>query len=204
VPTPAPPGPAVVAPVTSAREAIAFSLKYDRLPLRFRETPLAEVVRALQEATWLNIVLDPAADPTRLVTFVADGEPLGELLEALLGPLGLSARVWCDVLYLAPRDAALPEPPDGPSLGALRAYTLQRAVTPLQAVLDDLANLSRLTVSVSPGALERAKSATVSLRVRNLPLRNLLHLLCRHAGLAWAPKGGGVWVHLPGEPVPPG
>ena len=70
--------------------------------------------------------------------------------------------------------------------------------------LDDLANLSRLTFTVSPAALEKARSTTITLRVRNLPLRNLLALLCRHGGLAWAPRSGGVWIHLPGEAVPPG
>jgi type II secretory pathway component HofQ len=191
------------APAPAARDYIESVLGSERVPLRFHETPLADVVRTLQETVWLNIVVDPAVDRTLPVTHQSDGaRPLGPALDALLAPLGLRWTVWSDVLYLHPRDQALPPDPGESPAGTLPVYTVHHTVVPFREALARLGALSGVRLEVTPKAAERAQSATVSLRVRNLPLRHLLTLLAHQVGLRWAcskEEGRVAWLFVEGE-----
>jgi type II secretory pathway component HofQ len=189
-------------PAPPAREYIQNVLESEHVALRFQAAPLAEVVRTLQETVWLNVVLDPAVDRSLTITSPGtDARPLGPALDALLAPLELEATVWCDVLYVHRRGEALPAPPPAEVAGALPAYTLQHAVTPLREVLDSLRDLSHVRIELTPAATDHTRQATVSLRVRNLTLPNLLTLLAHQVGLEWAATDGVVWLHVPGEDV---
>lgn len=187
-------------PAPGAREYIESVLSSERVPLRFRDTPLADVVRALQQAVWVNVVIDRDVDRALLVTHQSDGSrPLGPTLDALLGPLGLAWTVWCDALVVHAKGQALPAEPSAPLESALAAYTVHHSVTALHDALACLADLARVRVELTPAARERATTATVTLRVRNLPLHFLLTLLARQVGLAWTALDGVVWVHAPDE-----
>lgn len=201
--TPAVNGSATPGPPSSAALAIAFALQHERPALRLHDAPLTDLVRAVQDAVWINVVLDPAVDRSVRVTHAADGEPLGATLERALAPLGLEARVWSDVLLVGPRGAALPPAAERPCGGALRAYTLHHAQRPLAEVVDELATLARVSFMLTPGAVERTREATLTLRVRNLPLHHLLSVVCHQVGLAWTLRGEAVWIHAPGEQPPP-
>lgn len=198
------PAPTAEAP---ARDYILSVLGSERLPLRFHETPLSDVVRTLQESLWLNIVVDPAVDRTLAVTHQSDAtRALGPCLEALLAPLGLGFTVWSDVLYIHPREQALPPPSEGDAslTGALAAYTVHHAVVPFREALARLGALSSVRFELTPKAAERANTATVSLRVRNLPLRHLLTLLAHQVGLRWTSSkddGAVAWLFVEGEDV---
>lgn len=193
------------APEAQAREYIQSVLGSERVALRFHQTPLADVVRTLQETVWLNIAIDPAVDRTLAITHQSDGtRPLGPCLDGLLAPLGLSFTVWSDVVYIHPRAQALP-PEVGASLtGTLAAYTVHHAVVPFREALARLGALSGVRFEVTPRAAERAQAATVSLRVRNLPLHHLLTLLAHQVGLRWTSskeEGAVAWLFVEGEDV---
>lgn len=190
-------------PPSSAALAIEFALRHEKPPLRLVDAPLTDLVRSVQDAVWINVVLDPAVDRGARVTHTAEGEPLGPSLERALGPLGLEARVWSDVLLIGPRGAALPPPAERTLAGALRAYTLHHAQRPLAEVVDELATLARVSFLLTPAAVERMRAATLTLRVRNLPLHHLLTVVCHQVGVAWTPRGEAVWIHAPGEQPPP-
>jgi hypothetical protein len=190
-------------PPPTPRAYLESVLAAERPTHRFRETPLGDVIRALQESVWLNVVLDPAVDRTRPITFQADGtRPFGECLDALLAPHGVGFTIWCDVLYLHPRGQTLPPEPATTLPGALPAYTAHHAVVPFREALSALADLSGLRFEVTPVAAERARTATVSLRVRNLALHHLVTLLAHQVGLRWTLDEGVVWVHADGEDLP--
>lgn len=186
-----------------ARSYIESVLDCERLSLRLHDTPLAEVVRTLQDTVWINVVLDPRVDRTRAVTFqTADPPaPLGQSLAALLGPLGLSTSVWCDVLLVHPADAPPPAEPKATLAGALQAYSVQHAVVPFTDALESLSDLSGVRCELTPAAADRVRGATLSLRVRNLPLHHVLTLLTGQVGLHWTLDGPVVWVHPPDEDV---
>lgn len=190
-------------PTPPPRAYIESVLASERPTLRFRETPLGDVIRAVQESVWLNVVLDPGVDRTTPVTAQTDGtRPLGPSLDALLAPHGVGFTIWCDVLYLHPRAQALPPEPTTPLAGALPAYTVHHAVVPFREALGGLRDLSALRFEVTPTAAERARGATVSLRVRNLALHHLVTLLSHQVGLRWTLLEGVVWVHAEGEDLP--
>jgi hypothetical protein len=183
-----------------AREYIESVLANERVPLRFRDTPLADVVRGLQQDVWINIVLDRDVDRALRVTHQSDGaRPLGPTLDALLGPLELGWTVWSDALVVHARGATLPAESTTPIASALAAYTVHHSVTAFNDALACLADLAQVRMELSAAARERAAATTVTLRVRNLPLHHLLTLLTRQVGLAWTPIDGVVWVHAPDE-----
>lgn len=194
--------PAASATPPAARAYIESVLACERVPLRLHDTPLAEMVRTLQDTVWINVVLDPRVDRTRTVTFQADPPlPLGESLKAILGPLGLATSVWCDVLLIHPVDAPPAAAPSATLRGALEAYSVQHSVVPFADALESLSGLSGVRYEVTPAALERTRGATLSLRVRNLPLHHVVTLLTAQVGLTWTPDGHVVWIHVPGEDV---
>lgn len=192
--------PATPAAPPPARAYIESVLACERVPLRLNQTPLGEVVRTLQDTVWINVVLDPRVDRTLPVTFQADPPPpLGEVLSAVLRPAGLATSIWCDVLLVHPADAPPPAEPTETLTGALQAYSVQHAVVPFADALESLSDLSGARYELTPAAAERARGATLSLRVRNLPLHHVVTLLTAQVGLRWTLEGGVVWIHEPGE-----
>lgn len=196
------PGTAQDAAAPSPRAYIESVLASERPTHRFRETPLGDVIRAVQESVWLNVVLDPAVDRTLPVTFQADGtRPLSGCLDAILAPHGLAFTTWCDVLYLHPKGVTLPPESTTALPGALPAYTVHHSVVPFREALGALHDLSDLRFEVTPTAAERARAATVTLRVRNLALHHLVTLLTHQVGLRWTVEDRVVWIHGDGEDV---
>lgn len=192
--SPGAPGP------SPARGYIESVLTCERVPLSLRETPLGDLVRTLQDTLWVNVVLDPGVDRSRTVTYQADPPPpLGAALATILGPLELTATVWCDVLLIHPVDTPPPAEPTTTLTGALDVYSVQHTVVPFTDALLSLGDLSDVRYELTSAARERVRGATVSLRVRNLPLHHLLTLIAAHVGLRWTPDGGVVWLHEAGE-----
>lgn len=194
--------PATPAATPPARDYIESVLACERVPLRLHATPLGEVVRTLQDTVWINVVLDPRVDRALKVTYQADpAQPLGESLAALLGPLGLATSVWCDVLLVHPADAPPAAAPDAALSGSLQAYSVQHSVVAFADALESLSDLSGVRYEVTPAAAERARGATLTLRVRNLPLHHVVTLLTAQVGLRWSVDGAVVWIHEPDEDV---
>ena len=198
------PGPAGEAPPTppTPAEYIAQVLRAERLERAFAQVPLGEVLEALQAAVWLNVVLDGTIDRSTPVDWDPRGRALGEALPLLLGPLGLTHAVWCDVLFVHAADRPPPEAPARGPRGALARYTLQHAVTPFADAVDGLAHLARLPIQWTDRARAAAKGRTVTFRVRNLPLHMALTVLAHQAGLTWSERAGELWLQAPGERPP--
>ncbi|MCO5169476.1 MAG: hypothetical protein M9894_24295 [Planctomycetes bacterium] len=188
-------------PPPPARTYIESVLAREPVALRFSATPLADVVRSLQDSVWINVVLDPAVDRGLPVTFQAEGRPLGPCLDELLRPLGLGFSVWCEAVLVHPQDRPPPPEPAETLTGNLQAYSLQHAVVPFADTLLSLGDLSGVRYEVTPEAARRAQGAMVTLRVRNLPLHHVVTLLSHQVGLRWTLDDGAIWVHVEGEDV---
>lgn len=186
------------APVSSARVYLEGVLARERLGLAFRETPLQDVVRVVQERAWVNVVLDPAVDRGLLVTH-QDDAPLGAVLDAILGPRELERTITCDVLWIGKRGAPAPVERHDPIPAALPAFTVHHALAPFRDVLRSLGDLARVRFELSAAAEKRVAEATVTMRVRNLPLHHLVTLLAATVGLTWTRREGAVWLHAPDE-----
>ncbi|MCW8138199.1 MAG: DUF4974 domain-containing protein [Planctomycetota bacterium] len=188
-------------PPPPARSYIESVLAREPVALRFSDTPLADVVRTLQDNVWINVVLAPEVDRGLPITFQAERRPLGPCLDELLRPHGLSYSVWCEVVLIHPQGGPPPPEPPGTLTGNLQAYSVQHAVVPFPDALTSLADLSGVRYELTPEAVRRAQRATVTLRVRNLPLHHVVTLLSHQVGLRWSLDDGAVWFHVEGEDV---
>jgi hypothetical protein len=187
---------------SSAAEVIDDVLRRERVTLDFQLTPLRDVVARLQDTVWLNIVLASEVDHDLPVTLSAAEEPLGQVLDPLLEGHGLARSVWCGVLYIHQAEAVLPDEPVDEVPSRLPGYTCRFAGTPLAEALSSLNTVSGVELSLSAAAAEQAQETPIELRVRNLPLHQLLTLVTDQAGLCWALEGERVRIEAPGEGHP--
>ena len=99
------------APQRKAAERIKGGLG-EPITFEFEGVSLAEVVEDLERLTEEIVVLDPkgrlegAIDAEAVVDAMADGEPLGEALRRLLGPLGLGFEIRDEVILVVDRPGA--------------------------------------------------------------------------------------------------
>lgn len=183
-----------------ARAEIEQVLASRKVTLNFPDTPVEEVVAFLQDLTGLNVVLDPRVDLQAVVNLQVRDLGLGKALGLICEGAGLKHRVWCDVLYLAPKDATLPDPPALPEGdGAAKKVREQRMTlnfdqTPLKDALSFVRDVTGLDALVTSEASKLARDATVTLRLRNVPLASALSLALVPHGLTWGLKDGALVV----------
>jgi len=174
----------------SAGQVIEDSLANETLTLDLDQVGLPEAIRTLQDAVWLNIVLDHQVPPQEEpVDVEVERAPLGDVLEAILAGRDLVQTVWCDVLYIHPTDLPPAPDPDVELEGDLPGYTVNLLDSGVGDALEFLRDLSGLEFAYAPSAERRLEERTVSLRLRNLPLHHVLTLITYRVGLTWSLRG---------------
>ncbi|MEZ6187693.1 MAG: HEAT repeat domain-containing protein [Planctomycetota bacterium] len=175
--------------------------------LTFRRTPLVHVLDALQErSTGLNLVADPAVLARPLfVSTTGEETSVRALLEQVVEEQGLETTRWAGALVVH-----LPgEGPQGtPSTGkGNKVLEDPVSVTFMNlSLLETVDRLKRYPIQVELSTRARVavqrSGVRMRLRLRALPLRQVLDHVARQAGLEWtltgesgvefdAPKTGG-------------
>jgi len=186
----------------SPEEEIERVLEERQVTLNFPETPVAEVFTFLQDITGLNIVVDPRVDGEATITLRLRDVGLGTALNLVLEQAGLDRQVYCGTLYVAPAGTELPPPPAVPADSELgerlreQSVTLNFDATPFAEVVEFLRAVAGLDFVISRGANEALEEEPVgvTLRVRELPLYDVLTLATAPHGLRWNVEEGIVIV----------
>ncbi len=178
-------------PLAALEQKVSFS---------FNGTQLHLVIEALQKATGANIAVDPRVDRWRAsVTATVNDEPASAILEAIGEQLRVEHTVWCDVIYLHPAGKAPgPEPtkPTGPGARLLDevvpAVDFERAA--LSEVMTNLKSRVKGLDIVLPARVRVAarKNEPLTLKLRLVPLHDVLSLVARDQRLKWTLEGGKV------------
>ncbi len=177
-------------PLSPAAQKIAASLQKPAT-IDCSDTPLPDIVTFLADFTSTNIVLDPlAAEGAPPVSLKVDCAPMRSVLDLLCAGAGAAYRVKSDAIFITMPDQpddffGLGADPLDPSLAktykALQAalekpVTLDFADTPLKDVRAFLADYAKVNIVVDPLAF-LCSEESVTLKVRNMPLKNALELL---------------------------
>jgi hypothetical protein len=176
-------------PVVRVRwPGVAFSLcpcSGTPVDLDFEDGDLQEVFRLFADISGLNVVVHPG---TRgLVTYRASREPWDQVLDRLLAPNGLVARLEGNVLEIGPSRA----------FGERRSFTGEAISfafvrTDLVEALREVAARAHASVEVPEGVTGR-----VTFKLDEVPWEQAFDLLVRLNGLTWRRTGDVIRV----EPV---
>jgi len=206
-----------------AQERQEVSLKQP-VTLSFRDTPLQFVLEAIRDKVHVNIVCDPAIDVWRVpVTVQVSDGPVSELLDSIEEQIGAKRKIWCGVVYLAPKGkvpGAEPAAPEGEGAQALlQRINVRFERDPFAKVVANLRSQVPDVEFELPARvrIQLRRTAGVTLRAWGLPVHRVLDLMARAQGLSWKLEGGKVVfaveaaerqvdidpLELPGEGVDP-
>jgi hypothetical protein len=156
--------------------------------LDFQDGDLQDVFRLFADISGLNVVVHPG---TRgLVTYRASQEPWDEVLERLLAPNGLVARLDGNVVEIGPSR----------KLGEKRSFT--GAAISFEYKDKDLVETLREVAAHAPASVEvpAGVMGKVTFRLDEVPWDQAFDLLVRLNGLAWTRTGDVIRVEPPPHP----
>jgi hypothetical protein len=157
--------------------------------LDFKDFDLQDVFRLIADISGLNVVVQPGTQG--LVTYRASHEPWDEVLERLLAPNGLVARLEGNVLWIGSvRDAG----EKGSFTGT--AISFEFVNKDLVETLREIAAHGRASVEVPEGV-----SGRVTLKLVQVPWDQAFDLLTRVNGLTWSRKGDVLHVEVRRRPT---
>ena len=153
--------------------------------LDLKDGDLQDVFRLFADISGLNVVVHPGTQG--LVTYDARKMPWDEVLDRLLAPNGLVARVDGNVLEIGPASR----------LGAKRPFSgapmsFEYVDKDLVDTLREVAARGRATVDVPEGVGGR-----VTFKLDQVPWDQAFDLLVRLNGLAWSRTGDVIHLQLP-------
>jgi len=152
--------------------------------LDFQDGDLQDVFRLFADISGLNVVVQPGTQG--LVTYRASQEPWDQVLERLLAPNGLVARLQGNVLWIGPAREA----------GEKRSFTgapisFEYVGKDLALALREIAANGRASVQVPEGVRGR-----VTLKLVEVPWDQAFDLLTSVNGLAWTRTGDVIRVEV--------
>jgi len=192
----------------------AFVQRYDRkraenilktrpVTLNFPNTPLEEVVSFLQDITGLNVVLLPSADPALPISLRLKNTKLENALKLILAVDGdLEYRIvrntiliGKDMSVVKPKKWSKKEIEANPGLAwkvLSQSMTLNFDQTPFVEVCDFLRDISGLNLVLSKTV--QTANPDISLRLRNVPLRDVLTFVTGSHGFRWSVDSGAIRI----------
>jgi type II secretory pathway component HofQ len=156
--------------------------------LQFQDGDLQDVFRLFADISGLNVVVQPG---TRgLVTYHGSQVPWDEVLERLLAPNGLVARLEGNVLWIGrAAEAGEKRPFKGTPI------SFEFVGKELVEALREIAAHGRASVEVADGVMGK-----VTLKLNDVPWDQAFDLLVRVNGLAWTRTGDVIRVELQRRP----
>jgi len=155
-----------------------------KVSLDFQDGDLQDVFRLFADLSGLNVVVQPGTQG--LVTYRSSKEPWDEVLERLLAPNGLVARVQGNVLWIGPAREA----------GEKRAF--EGAPLSFEYVDKDLLEAMREVAGHGGARVEfpEGVQGRVWFKLDQVPWDQAFDLLANVNGLTWARKGDVIRVEV--------
>lgn len=194
-------------PLLAVPGAVLAQGQADPLQARFSgsysETRLGLVVAALNDATHLNLVVDPAVDTDGItITATASEMPAGKFLEQVQQQAGLARTAWCGALVLHRPGQGPGQAPSLPTSAKLDAHvSVDFGGTPFLFAVERLRSRADLEVDLTARARAsvQARAASVTLQAYRMQVKHVLVHLARAAGLEWTLQGERVVLDATGE-----
>jgi hypothetical protein len=154
------------------------------ISLNFKDGDYQQIFRLFADTSGLNVVVQPGTQGQ--ITYRAANRPWDEVLEQMLAPNGLVARIQGNVLWIGRPEEA----------GERRSFTgkpirFEFAGKELVAALREIASNGPASVEVPPGV-----AGHVTLKLEDVPWDQAFDVLANVNGLTWTRTGNVIHVAM--------